>query len=97
MVIVGTDVVSLYPNLKWLEAGEETFQAVMESDLVWEGINWKEGVRYLALARGYSWCSTNKLRRVLSARLYAHGSWLARDGFGRGEVGMVSHFLPVFN
>ena len=55
MAIVGSDVVSLYTNLRWFEADEEAFQVVIEPELKWEGINWKEKVRYLALA----WCTTH--------------------------------------
>ena len=58
--------------------------AVMESDLVLKGINWKEGVRYLALARGYSWCSTNKVRIVLPARR------------SQGRVVLIYLFLFLF-
>ena len=43
MVVVGTDVVSLYPNLTWEAAGGEVFRAIVDSDVVQEGVNWKEG------------------------------------------------------
>ena len=50
-VIIGTDVVSLYPNINWEAAGEEFYQAIMDTTIQFEGMNYKEGVRYLALAR----------------------------------------------
>ena len=34
MVIIGTDVVSLYPNLRWDTAGEQVYQAIMKARLV---------------------------------------------------------------
>ena len=34
MVVVGTDVVSLYPNLTWEAAGGEVFRAIVDSDVV---------------------------------------------------------------
>ena len=49
MVIIGADVVSLYPNLRWEPAGEQVYKAIMESDIKYEGLNYKEGVRFLAL------------------------------------------------
>ena len=77
-----SDVVSLYPNLKWEAAGEEIYQAILDSDIVYEGNNWKEGVRYLALARGYFWCQTSNLKRILPWRRHAHGSWPGVTGAG---------------
>ena len=74
LVIIGTDVVSLYPNIKWEAAGEEVYQAIMDTTIQFEGMNYKEGVRYLALVRGYDWCLKSKLRRVLPSRRYAHGT-----------------------
>ena len=82
MVIIGTDVKSLYPNLTWASAGEEVYQAILDSDIEWEGCNWKEGVRYLALCRGYKWCKASPLRRVLPDRRFAHGSWPGVTGAG---------------
>ena len=75
MVIVGSDVVSLYPNLRATEAGEEVLQAILESDIKWEGVHWQEAVRYLAMLRGFHWCKGHTvLRRVLPNRKFAHGS-----------------------
>ena len=74
MIIVGSDVVGLYPNLRSKECGEEVYQAVMDSDIKWEGIHWQEAVRYIAMTRGYHWCKQNKLRRVLPDRKFALGS-----------------------
>ena len=82
MVVVGTDVVSLYPNLTWASAGEEVFRAIMESNIEWQQVNWKEGCRYLALCRGYTWCRTSTLRRVLPWRRFAKGSWPGITGAG---------------
>ena len=65
MVIVGTDVVGLYPNLTGEESAEEAYQAVMESDMNWDGVNRKEAMRLLAMKRSRMWCLRSKLRRVL--------------------------------
>ena len=82
LVIIGTDVVSLYPNLKWDPAGEQVYQAIMETDIKFEGINYKEGVRYLALVRGFDWCKASSLRRVLPERRFAKGGWPGITGAG---------------
>ena len=81
-VVIGTDVVSLYPNIKWEAAGEEIYQAIMDTTIKYEGMHYKEGVRYLALVRGYDWCLNSKLRRVLPSRRYAHGTWPGITGAG---------------
>ena len=82
MVVIGSDVVSLYPNLRWEAAGEEVYQAVMESDIEFDGVCYKEGARYLALVRGYDWCRLSKLRRALPSRKNAKGTWPGITGNG---------------
>ena len=74
MVIVGSDCISLYPNLTKLESGEEIAAAVMDSDIVWTGIDWKEATRYLVLGRSREWCFRHKLRRVLPIRRSTRGT-----------------------
>ena len=41
MVIIGTDAVSLYPSMTKPESADEVAEAVLESSLKWEGVNWK--------------------------------------------------------
>ena len=43
-VIIGTDVVSLYPNIKWEAAGEEVYQAIMDTTIKFEGMNYRSEV-----------------------------------------------------
>ena len=74
MVIIGSDVASLYPNLRWGPAGEEVYQAIMDTEMEFEGLNYMEGARYLALVRGKDWCMKSKLRRVLPSRSKKQGS-----------------------
>ena len=45
MVIVGTDVESLYPNLIIKKVVEEVREAVMESEMVWEEVDYLEMAR----------------------------------------------------
>ena len=42
MVIIGSDAVSLYRSMTNQEAADEVAEAVMESNLKWKGVNWKE-------------------------------------------------------
>ena len=49
MVIIGTDVVSLYPNMEVERVIENVKEAVMRSRMTFEEFDFLEGVRYLAL------------------------------------------------
>ena len=49
MVIVGTDVNSLYPNMEVGRVVENMKEAVRTSKLEFKGVDYLEGVRYLAL------------------------------------------------
>ena len=51
MVIIGRDAVSLYPSMTKVESADEVAEAVMESDLKRDGVDWKEAVRFIALGR----------------------------------------------
>ena len=51
MVIIGSDAVSLYPSMTKTESANDVAQAALESDLVWEGVDWKEAVRFIVLGR----------------------------------------------
>ena len=60
MVIIGSDTVSLIPSMTKLESSDEVARAraVMETDLKWQGIDWKESVRVIVLGRDDAWWST---------------------------------------
>ena len=60
-------------------------EAVLESDMKWEGINWKEAVRFLVLGRDEAWCRSSKLRKILPWRKSKKG---CRPGLkGAGPLG----------
>ena len=61
MVAIGSDAVTLYPSMTKQESANEVADAVMESSLEWEGVNWKEATRYLALGRYEAWCRSSDL------------------------------------
>ena len=82
MVIIGSDCVSLYPNLTKLETASEVAEAVLESDIKWEDVNYKEAVRYLALGRPREWCARSSLARVLPHRRHNNGTRPGMTGTG---------------
>ena len=74
MVVMGFDVVSLYTNLDTSKVGERVKQAVLESNISWEGVNYLEAVRYIALNWTEEKCRSSKLRRILPWRRKSNGS-----------------------
>ena len=74
MVVLGFDVISLYPNLDMGKVGERVKEAVLKSNISWEGINYMEAVRYIALNWTESQCRSSRLRRFLPWRRKNHGS-----------------------
>ena len=68
MVLVGSDVVSLYPNLEVDKVVDCVREAVLKSNIKWEEIDYREGVRYLALNWDLEKCKSSNLRRVLPVR-----------------------------
>ena len=74
MVILGFDVVSLYPSMDIARVGDKVREAVLKSSISWEGINYMEAVRYIALNWNEAQCRASKLRRVLPWRRKSQGS-----------------------
>ena len=73
MVIVGSDVVQLYPNLDIDKVVDVVEKAVMETTLEWEEVDLMEGCRYVALNWTEEQCRASGLRRVLPTRRYTSG------------------------
>ena len=82
MVIIGSDCISLYPNLTKVESANEVAEAVLSSDIKWTGIDWKEASRYLVLRRSRDWCMRHRLRRVLPTRRSFRGTKPGMTGQG---------------
>ena len=61
---------------------DEVAESVLESDLKWEGVNWKEATRFLVLGRDETWCRSSKLWRVLPRRRFNHGTRPGMTGAG---------------
>ena len=51
MVIVGSDVVSLFPCLKKQKVADICCESVLKSDIKWDGVDYLEGTRYIVLNR----------------------------------------------
>ena len=61
------------------------YQAVMDSNIKFKGVNYQEGARYIALTSTEQECRLGPLRRVLPWRRYVHGT---RPGItGAGPAG----------
>ena len=85
MVVIGSDCISLYPNLTKLETADKVPEAIMESEVKWADINYKEAVRYLVLSRPKEWCSRSGPRRVLPHR--RHNKGVKPGVTGQGPAG----------
>ena len=87
MVLVGTDVESLYPNLKVAEVSKRMKEAILESEMKWEDIDYMEAARYVALNWEEEKCRKSKLRKILPRR---RGKTGARPGIkGAGPRGRL--------
>ena len=62
MVIIGGDVVSLYPNLDIQKIVEKLDLIIKESGIKWSNVDMMEGARYLALNWTQEECNRSKLR-----------------------------------
>ena len=82
MVLIGGDVISLYPNLEIDSMVEKVKEAILTSDMKWEDVDYLEGVRYLALNWDAEQCRMSKLRRVLPVRRGKRGSRPGMMGTG---------------
>ena len=89
MVVVGSDVISLYPNLDIRKVGGAVKEAVIKTDVKWEEIDYLEGARYVALNWSEEQCRASKLGRILLRRRKSGGTrpGLRGAGFLGGERG----------
>ena len=70
MVLIGRDIVYLYPSLEIEQVVAKVREAVLESNMKWEEVDYREGVRYLALNWDLDMCKKSKL---LPVRRGKHG------------------------
>ena len=82
MVLIGSDVVSLYPNLDIRRVSKMMKEAVLKSTLKIEGVDLMECARYVALNWTRDQCRQSPLRRILPQRRYRTGSRPGMRGSG---------------
>ena len=90
LVLVGSDVASLYPNLDAEKVAELVYNAVLKSEIKWSNIDYFEAARYLALNWSEEQCRSSKLRRILPTRR-------GKTGTRPGVRGSEWKFRPDIN
>ena len=86
MVVVGSDVVSLYPNLDVTRCSEIMKEAILRSPIKWDNMDYLECARYVALNWSHEKCRASRLRRILPWRRKSRGSRPGMKGDGpRGK------------
>ena len=89
VIVGGADVVGLYPACKASHSGLLAKQAVLESQMQFEGINYLEAARYCAMKLDRFEIRVNGLERVLPTRRFRKGT---RPGVtGKGPLGKSSN------
>ena len=82
MVLIGSDVVSLYPNLDITRVAKMMKEAIGISTMKFEGIDLLECSRYVALNWTREECRSSSLRRILPQRRYTRGTRPGMKGAG---------------
>ena len=90
MVLIGTDVVNLYPSLDITRVVEDVQQAILDSKITWREIDYLEAARYVALNWPETKCRSSGLWRVLPRRRKATGTRPGLKGIGP-QGGMRGH------
>ena len=82
MIIVGTDVVNLYPSLDIGKVVGQVREAVQNSNIKWEETDYLEGARYVALNWSEEKCRSSGLWRILPKRRHKNGTRPGLKGVG---------------
>ena len=82
MVVLGSDVVNLYPSLDIKQVVLEVKEAMMETEINWENIDYLEAARYIALNWTEQQCRRSELGRVLPRRRKKTGTRPGLTGTG---------------
>ena len=86
--IVGADVEALYPSLEAIQVADIVYKAIMETEVGFEGVQYQEGARYIALTSTAQECRLGPLWRVLPVRRHSNGT---RPGVtGQGPSGATT-------
>ena len=85
MIIIGGDVVYLYPNLDTTKIVENLDQMIRESGIKWSNLYMMEGVRYLAFNWTREHVRASSLRRIIPWRRRRQGVKPGMRGTGPHE------------
>ena len=89
MEVIGWDVNALYPSLDWETTQGVVKEAIINSKIKWEDIDYMEGCRYIALNLSGEECRSSNLSRILPVRRAKTG---VRPGVkGPGPMGAEPH------
>lgn len=72
--IVGSDVAALYPSLDAIEVARIVYQAMMETEVKFAGVDYMEAARFIALTSTEQECRLSKLKRTLPRRRSKNGT-----------------------
>ena len=82
MNIIGSDVGALYPSLEAIQVADIVYQDVLETDIIFKGVDYMEGARYIALTSSEQECALGPLRRVRPRRRSKNGTIPRITGIG---------------
>ena len=82
MIIIGNDVVNLYPSLDITKVVEDVKRAVLESDIKWQEVDYLEAAQYVALNGTEQQCRASPLGRILPTRRKSRGTRPGLRGAG---------------
>ena len=74
IIIIGADAVALYPSILKGPSSVTVKKAMLETEVKFSGINYKEGTRYIALELTEAEIAMSGLRRVLPVRRGTRGT-----------------------
>jgi hypothetical protein len=84
-LIVGADVESLYPSLEAQTVANIVYKAMLETEIKFKNIDFKEAIRYIALNWTEKECRTSNIWKLLPWRSKKQG---VRPGMtGEGPLG----------
>ena len=65
---------ALYPSLNAVEVAQIVYNSILKSKVKFEGVDYTEAVRLIALTSSEQECRLSQLRRVLPVRRFTNGT-----------------------
>ena len=94
MVIIGNNMVSLYPSLDITKVVENVKKAVLESEIKWQEGDYLEAAHYVALNWTEKQCRSSPLGRILPTRRCTTGCRPGEE-ITSGKSGPTGHYSHV--